>query len=472
MKYLLILLLLLGGCSKFIEVGPPSTSITGATVYAADATAISVLTGIYATIAGGGISATGTIPSMSFYTGLSGDEWTLQGGSANLMANAYYFDELSGSAYGYGSEYWTGLYPLIASCNAAITGLNSSGSLTPAVKQQLLGEAFFLRAYFYFYLVNLFGDVAMPLSTSYSNTANLSRTPADSVYRRIVDDLRQAEGLLGSQWLDATLLNPSAERVRPTKWAAMALLARVCLYTGDWAVAVQEADSVINDAADFSLSSLDTAFLKASLGNNEAIWQLQPVNYGWNTEDAKAFIIPASGMGTGGYNVGVCLSSWLLNAFERGDLRRSHWVDSTIVGSTAYYYPYKYKINTYLQPVTEYLTLLRLGEVYLIRAEAKVRLGDLGGAAADLDLVRARAGLAPVNADSGILTTIWHERQVELFAELGQRWLDLKRTGRVDSVMAVVTPQKGGVWKTYQQWYPLPVTEIQLDPNLQQNSGY
>ncbi len=467
----LCLLLTLCGCKKLIEIPVPATSLTSNAVFANDATAISVLTGIYAARSESTPAANGTISSLTMYPGLSADEWTLVSGTPNLMALAYYHNALTGSVYGYGYEYWSGFYPTIASCNAAIAGLNHSNGLTPAVRQQLLGEALFLRAFFYFYLVNLFGDVAMPLSSGYPFNDKLARTPADSVYRRIVADLREAQGLLSTQWLDGTLVHASAERVRPTKWAAMALLARVCLYTGDWYTASAEADSVIGNAASFSLSSPDTAFLKASLGNNEAIWQLQPVNYGWNTEDAKAFIIPASGPGTGS-NVGVCLSPMLLNAFEPGDLRRSHWVDSTIVGTSVYYYPYKYKIAGYLQPVNEYLMLLRLGELYLIRAEARARQGDLAGAAADLNLIRVRAGLAPVGVNPGVLPTIWHERQVELFAELGQRWLDLKRTGRVDSVMTVVTPQKGGVWKTYLQWYPLPVSDIQLDPNLQQNSGY
>lgn len=468
----LLLTIWLCGCKKLIEIPVPATSLTGKAVFATDATAISVLTGIYAAMSESSPAASGTIPSLTLYTGLSADEWTLVNGTPNLMALAYYHNALSGSVNGYGYEYWSGFYPTIASCNAAIAGLNSSSSLTPAVKQQLLGEAFFLRAYFYFYLVNLFGDVAMPLSTGYPFTASLARTPADSVYRQIVADLREAQGLLSTQWLDQTLLYPGAERVRPTKWAAMALLARVCLYTGDWPAAVQEADSVINNIGKFSLCSLDTCFLKASLGNNEAIWQLQPVNFGWNTEDAKAFIIPATGVGTG-FNVGVCLSPWLLNAFEPGDLRRSHWVDSTIVGGTAYYYPYKYRVSAYNQPVSEYLMLLRLGELYLIRAEAKARLGDPDGAVADLNVIRSRAGLAPVGVSAGVLTAIWHERQVELFAELGQRWLDLKRTGEVESVMTVVTPQKGGgAWSNYQQWYPLPVSDLQLDPSLHQNSGY
>ena len=460
------------GCKKMIEVPTPATSLTGETVYKEDATAIGVLTGIYANMSSSELAVAGSIPSFSLFAGLSGDELTLMDGSYNLMAQAYYRNALSGSDGAYGSEYWSGLYPVIASCNAAIAGIRGSTGLTPAVRQQLLGEAYFLRAFHYFYLVNLFGDVAMPLSAAYPANTSLSRSPADTVYRQIVADLRLAQGLLSAQWLDGTLLAPDVDRVRPTKWAAQALLARIYLYTGDWVDAIHEADSVIANTDLFALVSLDNVFLRSSLGNNEAIWQLQPVNEGWNTEDAKSFILSAAGPGAG-IDAGTYLSNELLSAFEPQDMRRSNWVDSVIVGGDTYFFPFKYKVNTYGQPVTEYLTILRLAELYLIRAEAKARLGDLAGADADLGLVRARAGLGPVNADSDLLSAIWHERQVELFSELGQRWLDLKRVGGVDSVMRVVTPLKGGgAWQPYDKWYPLPVSDLQSDPNLVQNQGY
>jgi SusD/RagB-like outer membrane lipoprotein len=470
--FCLCLVTALFGCEKMIEVPTPATSLSGGTVYSDDATAIEVLTGIYANMSSSELAVAGSIPSLSLFAGLSGDELTLSGGSGNLMAQAYYHNTLSGSVGVYGSEYWTGVYPVIASCNAAIAGLRVSTGLTSAVRQQLLGEAYFLRAFHYFYLVNLFGDVAMPLSVGYPANTTLSRSPVDTVYQQIVFDLRVAKGLLSTQWLDGTLLAPDVDRVRPTKWAAQALLARVCLYTGDWADAIQEADSVIGNTGLFELVSLDDVFLRSSLGNNEAIWQLQPVNAGFDTEDALAFVIPAAGPGAG-LSAGAYLSGSLLSAFEAGDMRRSNWVDSVVVGGAVYYFPFKYKVNSYGQPVTEYLTILRLAELYLIRAEAKARLGDLAGAGVDLDVVRARAGLGAVGVDSDLLSAIWHERQVELFTELGQRWLDLKRIGAVDSVMGVVTPLKGGgAWKPYEQWYPLPVSDLQLDPNLVQNVGY
>lgn len=458
-------------CNKLVQVPPPSTTIADNNVYTSDANAIAVITGIYEKMSGNSLAAPGDIPSLSLFAGLSADELTWWSGTPNVTMSAYYRNALSGVSGGAGSEYWAPLYNYIYSCNLAVEGLNASTGLTPAVKQQLLGEAHFLRGFFYFYLTNLFGNLPMPLSSDYTTNARLARVGTGTVYAQITADCQQAAALLNTSFVDGTLLGASVERVRPTKWAAQALLARTYLYMGHSDSAAAEADSVIGNTGMFSLSPLATAFLRAGLGNNEAIWQLQPVNTGLNTEDAVAFIIPATGPGGA---AGVYLSDQLLGSFEPGDQRRVAWTDSTVVAGTTYYYAYKYKVNTQGAPVTEYLTLLRLGEMYLVRSEARAMQGDLAGAAADLNMIRARAGLGPSNAvsEQDLLTAIWHERQVELFTELGHRWLDLKRTARVDSVMGLVTPLKGGSWQSYQQLYPLPPSEIQLDPNVVQNPGY
>lgn len=126
--------------------------------------------------------------------------------------------------------------------------------------------------------------------------------------------------------------------------------------------------------------------------------------------------------------------------------------------------------------VSEYLMLFRLGEQYLIRAEARAHQGNVGEAQNDLNAIRNRAGLPNTTASdtSSLYVAILRERQVELFSELGQRWLDLKRTGKVDEVMQVVTPLKanGANWQSYQQWYPVPYSDIQKNTNLRQNDGY
>jgi hypothetical protein len=118
--------------------------------------------------------------------------------------------------------------------------------------------------------------------------------------------------------------------------------------------------------------------------------------------------------------------------------------------------------------------ILRLSEQYLIRAEARTRLNKISEAKADLNTIRTRAGLAntTANDENSLLTSILNERQVELFTEWGHRWLDLKRTNKVDVVMSVITPQKGGTWSSNWAWYPLPLYDIQQNSKLVQNSGY
>ncbi len=167
------------------------------------------------------------------------------------------------------------------------------------------------------------------------------------------------------------------------------------------------------------------------------------------------------------------MSSQQLNAFEVGDLRRNNWVDSVIVGSNVYHFPFKYKSATFGDPISEYLIVFRLAEQYLIRAEAKAQLDKLPSALEDLNVIRLRAGLSQLNLDNqeSILKSILQERRVELFSE-GHRWFDLKRTKMIDEVMMQVCAVKGGSWESRDQYNPIPVAEIQLNPNLIQTPGY
>jgi hypothetical protein len=358
--------------------------------------------------------------------------------------------------------------------NLALERLSISNSLTPAVKQQLMGEAKFLRAFFYFYLTNLYGDVPLTTSSDYTANAVLSRSSQQLVYQQIIADLLSAQSLLSNGYVAADAETATTERVRPNKWAATALLARAYLYTGDWADAIKQATAIINNSSEYNLVPLNNVFLKNS---NEAIWQWQPVTTGWNTWDALVFVLPASGPSPGS-NIGhhpVFLSPQLQNSFEAGDQRKLNWLDSVDVNGTTYYYPYKYKSATLNAPVTEYTMVLRLGEQYLIRAEAEAENNDSGDAITDLNIIRTRAGLpnyAGATDKTSVLAAIMHERQVELFTEWGHRWLDLKRTGNINAVMTAVAPTKGTTWNPDWALYPLPLYDITQDPKLTQNPGY
>jgi hypothetical protein len=300
----------------------------------------------------------------------------------------------------------------------------------------------------------------------------LPRTSKVLVYQQIIADLKDAQGLLNANYVDAGLINTTAERVRPTRAAAAALLARAYLYTADYKNAETQSSAVISNAALYQLDTLNSVFLKNS---NEAIWQLQPVLAVWNTQDAQFLVFPASGPNN---DHPIYLNPVLVGSFETGDQRKTKWVgmtSDTLAGVvTKYYYPYKYQSATPGAPVTEYTMILRLAEQYLIRAEARASQGDLSGGASDLNIIRNRAGLpnTTANSQASLLSDIIHERQVELFSEWGHRWFDLKRTGTVDAVMSIACPLKGGAWNTNWQLYPVPLDELHVNPNLTQNSGY
>jgi len=462
------------GCKKLIEVPPPVTSLTSDNVFTNDAAAASVLTGIYTKMSAGGPLAGVMITSVSLISGLSADELTLYGGGANSNTTLaeFYTNTLSAGTSATSSSLWASYYAQIYVVNLAIERLNKSNSLTPAIRQHLLGEAEFLRAFFYFYLTNLYGDIPLATSSDYTINSVLKRTPQKDVYKQIIADLLSAQNLLTDSYLQPDDLSTTSERVRPNKWAATALLARVYLYAGDSADAILQSSAIIN-TQNYGLAALNTAFQKNSI---ETIWSLQPVNIGWNTEDAKVFILPASGP-TNSSSTGnpVYLSPQLMAAFEPNDQRRINWIDSVIVNGNTYYYAYKYKSATLNAPVTEYLMVLRLAEQYLIRAEAEANNNDISDAIKDLNVIRNRAGLANYQSPSdqrSVLNAIMHERQTELFTEWGHRWLDLKRTNSVNDVMSIVAPAKGTTWNPDWQWYPIPAYDIVQDPNLTQNAGY
>jgi hypothetical protein len=480
-------------CSKLVTVDAPDNSITQENVYSDDLTASAVLTGIYFQLA----YATGDsygLPSISKFAGLSADEFALWTG-ADVVSAAYFTNSLAapatGSSISAGHEFWVSCYPLIYTCNSAIEGISASKSLSPSVKRQLLGEAKFMRSFLYFYLFNLYGDLPLATSTDLEINRLLPRSDKNSVYKLLIDDLKETQDLLSINYLTATLVPYTGipERVRPTKWAATALLARVYLYNKEYANAESTASLVLNNTSQYGLVPLANVFLKNNL---EAIWQLQPGSAGWNTEDARTYNLAAVPAGLSSSKP-VYLSSYLLSAFETGDARKVNWVASYSSGNTVYYYPNKYKQATQNASITsaaqmtEYRTVLRLAEQYLIRSEARALQNKIEESVADLNVLRARARMAPTAnipnplpdiptsiSQSQLLNLILQERQVELFTEWGHRWFDLKRTGNIDIVMNTVTPQKGGSWQTTDQLYPIPFTEIKLNPSLagHQNPGY
>jgi hypothetical protein len=253
----------------------------------------------------------------------------------------------------------------------------------------------------------------------------------------------------------------TAERIRPIKWAAAALLSRVYLHRENWNEAEKYASDVISAGPYSLVTNLNQVFLKNS---SEAIWQLQPVNPNYNTWEGNAVL--GSGTGAPTYLV----SSALLNSFAVGDKRKAAWIGSRVYAGSTVYYPYKYKAGTAGAPLTEYYMVLRLAEQYLVRAEARAEQNDLSGSLEDVNTLRRRAGLADTTTTdkTSLLGIVEKERRAELFCEWGHRWLDLKRTGRADEVLGALKP----AWKPEAKLWPIPQIQMNLNSALTQNPGY
>jgi hypothetical protein len=441
----------LSSCESFLEVDLPKSKVASELVFSDDVTATSAIIGIYHDMINAGPSfANGSFQSVTALSGLSADELSVFN---KLTFNLVEFEKNAVTAENeYALSLWTSMYKTIYQSNAVIEGLNNSQAVSSAVKNQLRGEALFVRAFTHFYLVNLFGDVPLITTTDYTKNASVSRTPAATVYEQIVDDLILAQGLLNEEYLTIEDDFVTKSRARPNKYAAAALLARVYLYMEDWQNAETQATQVISNTSMYELiTEVDQVFL---ISTKEAIWQLRPVAPNYNTLEGADFIIPI-GSAPRYYE----LKDQLLDAFEADDKRLASWVSNI----DTLYFPFKYKIQQG-STLTEYSMVLRLGEQYLIRAEARAQLDNISGAQDDLNMIRDRAGLddTPANDKALLLLAIENERHVELFTEWGHRWLDLKRTGRADAVLGPIKSD----WAPGDQFYPIPQSEINKNPNL------
>lgn len=441
-------------CKKFVDVQPPPYQLTASTVFAEDGTALSAITGLYMKLPDY-LTAYHTAN-----TGLYADELDVTGPSdvQSQLAQSALSDDNSEVA-----SLWSDSYNFVFQTNACIAGLRQSATLTPSLKDQLLGEALFWRAFSYFYLVNYFGDVPLVLSADYSQSSVLPRSPAQQVYDQVSADLQEARSLLVAEY-------PSGKRVRVNKWAATALAARVYLFEQKWDSAAAMAGSVIGSGDYEALPALSDVFLTTS---PEAVLQLDYYlpddHFGSGSQESYTFL-----PGSPDQIPSWFLRSDLISAFEPGDNRLSAWTGSNTVDGVTYYYPAKYKsVNG--APPDEYYVVLRLAEQLLIRAEALAQQHRLTESLADLDAVRSRAGLPLISAmDPGIsqdslLSVIYHEKQIEFFAEQGHRWFDLKRTGRADGVLGALKPS---TWKATGVLWPIPRGEQELNPFLTANPGY
>jgi len=445
----LSLLVSLSSCKKFVDIPGPQTQVESSRVFSSDAAATSAVVGLYNQMIANNLTMMNG--AVTIYAGLSADE--LSNVNPNSNYDAFMNNVIPTNSTTVYSSFWSNAYRYIYQANAVLEGLDQSTTISTAVKDELRGEMLFTRALTYFYLVNLFGDVPLVLSTDYRINGSLPRASTTTAEQQILTDLTEAEQLLSAN-------DAASGNARPGRMAAAALLARVYLYQKDWVNAEKQATAVLSPGTYTLENDLNQVFNSSS---SETIFQL--VKPTANTAEGAAFI-PGSPTSIPTFKV----TGSLLQAFEKGDNRRNAWLRANTVGGTDYTYPYKYKVRNSTS-VTENNIVLRLAEVYLIRAEARAQQDKIGDALADLNIIRQRAGLTPVttSTETATLKAIMQERQTELFAEWGHRWLDLKRTGQANEVLVAI---KGANWQPADTLYPIPQSQIQLNPFLTQNPGY
>ncbi|MNK07515.1 SusD family protein [compost metagenome] len=471
-KYILIVVLITAtiSCKKYVDVDPSRTELASASVFVNDRTATAAMVGVYSDMNAYNYFFANIVTM--FLGSMNADEFT-------YAATLAEFDEFKNNTVLAGNRYidqqWSQPYDYIYRCNAIIEGVTASNTLTSAVKSQLLGEAKFTRAFCYFYLVNIFGDVPLILDTDVLKNTNLPRTASAQVYNAIIADLVDAKNLMSPDY-------PDGVRTRPTKGAATLLLARAYLYTGNNGQAEIEAGEVIGNS-NYSLL-LGADMNKSFLANSrEAVWQLQPVNVGGGRNTWEGFtMVPANLAAPVAYYRLTKGTYGLVDAFEPNDLRKTNWTGNYTTTATpplTHTYPYKYKVRTG-GSLTEYSMVLRFAEAYLIRAEARMQLSKFKPGKDDLDVIRSRAGLGllplPTTIAAGMLQ-VEQERRVELFAEWGHRWFDLKRwksisgdatKTRADDILPATKP----LWKSTAILMPIPTNALKTNGNLIPNPGY
>lgn len=452
MFFLIISLSIFTSCEDFLEAESPSGQIPNNEVFKDENTATAAVTTLYGKLRDQAF-ITGNLTGMGYTMGLYADELEYYD-VPGYPWEAFYTHQVLASNF-IDKSIWDESYNIIYLANEVLEGLESSNTLTDTFKDELRGEALFVRALCHFYLVNVYGDIPYIATTDYQINSEVGRMRILDVYALIIQDLQESKTLLGNEYI-------TGERVRANKWVVSALMARIYLYLGQWQNAETESNLLISNNMFILEPEVNNIFLKES---NSAIWQLKPKNEGENTIEATIFIFYS------GPPPLTALNPALVESMEEGDLRRANWIGEVTDGDDVWYYANKYKQNENTGTSLEYSTVFRIAEQYLIQAEARAMLGNISGAQQDLNRIRNRAGLQNTTAASTaeLLNGILKERKVEFFTEYGHRWFDLRRMGLATEVLA---PIKLG-WKPTDVLLPIPEAELLMNPNLNpQNPGY
>lgn len=397
---------------------------------------------------------------------------------------------------------WTQLYRGVARANIILEKIKSVND--PALdkdnlRQNIIGQARFLRAFHYFQLVRNYGGVPIELNSNSTDPGkiNLPRSTEKEVYDQINADLQIALVSLPDTYAGGASFN----KVKATKGAVNALLAKIWAQRSDrdYNKVLQYANAVISSPAGYGLvANYADLFDGAHYFNKESILEISFLGGNWDVSNwgVQLFLGPEDG-----WQKYATPTKNLIAAYDaQGDVVRKNasvvfwnnldWADENWNPcgdkTVAVPFPYKEKHadgwNSGDHPY-----LLRLDDIILMKAEAQNELGDLAGSLATIKLIRDRVGLPVLTATSkaDMKNKILNERRLELAFE-GERWYDLVRAGVCTTVMNSLNEVKytcgGGTQSapisisyncTNDKWLcPIPQLERDTNPNLTQNPGY
>lgn len=364
---------------------------------------------------------------------------------------------------------WNAIYANIARANFAIQEVPNVAGMTAHDKNHLVGQARFLRALMYHDLVKTWADTAsgspgVPLVLTPVSEIGGAGAPARAtvgeVYNQILADLTAAE----------TLMDPdSTGATHATVGAVQALRARVELYRGNYAAAESLSTVVINSGRYALASRYSDLFTADGAPTSEDIFRIaftavdyQLVGYYYL---GRYEITPEMGL----------IESYELDSTYDSDAPYETFGSNDTRATRNFAFDedeYQYGVKFATTAGSEDLHVIRLAEMYLIRAEARARMGvRLAEAVDDINTIRNRAGATPyvwgtdLTTAQDVLDAVFKERRLE-FAMEGQRWFDMKRSGEIGPYLA-----SQGRTMT-QAIYPIPQAEITVSPQVTQNPGY
>ncbi len=386
-------------------------------------------------------------------------------------------------------QIWQSCYAGIEKANWVITKVPGA-SMDETRKKQIIGEAYFLRAFYHWFLAKNFGDIPVKISPSYSEAdAVTAKSPRADVYKQIYADLDQA--------LNAGLVSyPAVEKGRVGKEVVNALYAKADLYNEDWAKALEQAKIVINSGKYSLLTDVRDVYKydKEDAARVENMWAFEadPVSPGLGHQLTGLCGPPGSaGPEYARTSYGSMFAyQAFFDSFNPADKRRT-LLDTNYIDKAGKVVPQKsitpittkgVLIKKYQDPVSTVglipnIPIFRLPDAYLIAAEAEARLNGATAAAYDfINPVRKRAGLPDLKTGltkDAFIEAVLQERAWEFFAE-GDRWYDLTRTGKFLTVIpkAVndVYPTRNVTAKN--KYFPIPLDEINANTKLEQNPDW